>query len=381
MMRSHSTREGGDGRVNSYNNFTFDAHFDQINPSSNSTTPALSTDLFQTMMSNSSRITRSPPYHPFDSSIAQPPASESSSTTRYADDANLESSSNDDDNSNRSRPSFLSNLVSRWANAFSQVSMPFIGGLLGLEETIGISGFGDTSHPREAPQLLFENVTELELSPSSLTASSSSGGVTREGQVTILAPPELLLTLLLARHMDTADMNLQSDASSMTRRGVYQIDNVAGLVDPTDQSALRGIVNSGRDPMCPICYKTMFTVSSTAPTPPESTLHLGALGDGSSKKSNKSEDDESLGGAEEETVTCDVRMRRTTCDHVFCSDCLEKWLENSTKCPMCMSDLDPEPPGPPHLLPLQQEQQQQQSNEATRLERFVEVLRSMSRTV
>jgi hypothetical protein len=35
------------------------------------------------------------------------------------------------------------------------------------------------------------------------------------------------------------------------------------------------------------------------------------------------------------------RVRRTTCGHYFCDTCISQWLESSTKCPICMADLEP----------------------------------------
>ena len=35
----------------------------------------------------------------------------------------------------------------------------------------------------------------------------------------------------------------------------------------------------------------------------------------------------------------DDKITKTTCDHSFCSDCLNTWLENKHTCPMCRNLL------------------------------------------
>lgn len=37
-------------------------------------------------------------------------------------------------------------------------------------------------------------------------------------------------------------------------------------------------------------------------------------------------------------------VRTRACGHAFCRDCLYRWLGSNTRCPVCMLDLEPEPP-------------------------------------
>ena len=33
-------------------------------------------------------------------------------------------------------------------------------------------------------------------------------------------------------------------------------------------------------------------------------------------------------------------FRKVKCNHLFCEDCLEDWLEENKKCPVCMNELE-----------------------------------------
>ena len=44
-------------------------------------------------------------------------------------------------------------------------------------------------------------------------------------------------------------------------------------------------------------------------------------------------------------------MEATTCGHVYCRSCLEKWRQSHDTCPVCRSSIAPTPAWPPTVTP------------------------------
>ena len=140
-------------------------------------------------------------------------------------------------------------------------------------------------------------------------------------------------------------------------RGVRNIDEVtsefslsAYLVDIGN----RGI-DAGHCPICLCPFRSLpmqvqhqhLSDQRTNETPGQN--HLGArrrrndvnyhdqVDENTDPHGTREHDDDSLSS----TRNLDgLRMRKTLCGHVFCSDCLKLWLERSVKCPVCNLDLE-----------------------------------------
>ena len=46
---------------------------------------------------------------------------------------------------------------------------------------------------------------------------------------------------------------------------------------------------------------------------------------------------------------CKAKSTTLSCDHTFCTSCIERWLETGITCPVCRTKVRDAPPAPPAL--------------------------------
>lgn len=97
----------------------------------------------------------------------------------------------------------------------------------------------------------------------------------------------------MADHMGLSPAYMYvASAADAIEYGLMDEDHTEGVSSLDDVSII--VANEHKDEVCPICYNEMSGLSE---------------------------------------------IRKTTCGHLFCRDCISQWLSQSKTCPMCVTQL------------------------------------------